>query len=335
MGADAVVKAAKKALKREESGSMKIKHLTKSLLEKWDSSGSGSFDKNEVRRCIEESELFVVDGKVVALKKKAGGGVNGDKKRKSSAEKDNGESVKDGSATTEEADRKAAKKAAKRAKKETKNAGKTTTASATTTAASSSGNESSIQTWRTQHKIVLRDSRNGEEGATATKSIVSNEDYHPYQTFDAPGCREKILGELISHCTVANAFARPTPIQAQCWPVLLSCDSKTGRHRDAVGIAETGSGKGAPLRIHWRLRRTKLACSWLSLVRAHILHLYNIRHRRRQARRSHSQCRLCPSCPGKDRSPTSPAVRPACSCWPPRASWPCNRKRCWKSSARS
>ncbi|KAL3786028.1 hypothetical protein ACHAW5_008641 [Stephanodiscus triporus] len=243
MGADAVVKAAKKALKREESGSMKIKHLTKSLLEKWDSSGSGSFDKNEVRRCIEESELFVVDGKVVALKKKGGGGVIGDKKRKSSAEKDNGESVKDGSATKEEADRKAAKKAAKRAKKEMKNAGKTTTESATTAAASSSGDDSSIQTWRTQHKIVLRDSRNGEEGATATKSIVSNEDYHPYQTFDAPGCREKILGELISHCTVANAFTRPTPIQAQCWPVLLSCDSKTGRHRDAVGIAETGSGK--------------------------------------------------------------------------------------------
>jgi superfamily II DNA/RNA helicase len=31
-------------------------------------------------------------------------------------------------------------------------------------------------------------------------------------------------------------FARPTPIQSQCWPILLA-------KRDVVGIAETGSGK--------------------------------------------------------------------------------------------
>ncbi|EED93878.1 atp-dependent RNA helicase, partial [Thalassiosira pseudonana CCMP1335] len=37
-------------------------------------------------------------------------------------------------------------------------------------------------------------------------------------------------------------FERPSPIQAQCWPVLLQTDSK-GRHCDVVGIAETGSGK--------------------------------------------------------------------------------------------
>lgn len=39
-----------------------------------------------------------------------------------------------------------------------------------------------------------------------------------------------------------NGFQRPSPIQAQCWPALLTCDSK-GRHQDVVGIAETGSGK--------------------------------------------------------------------------------------------
>ena len=264
MEAEAVViKAAKKALKREESGSMRIKDLTKSLLEKLldnttTTSGS-SYDKNAVRRCIEGSDSFVVDGKVVALKKKKGGGGGGgddgeSKKRKSSSAKEEGngggESVgRDGGvATTAAADRKAAKKAAKRAKKERKGADDepttVATATATTAGASSSGDNSSIQAWRTQHKIVLRDSRGGEEGAAATKAISANEEYHPYQTFDAPGCRERIPGELIRQCTVANKFTRPSPIQAQCWPVLLSCDPRTGRHRDAVGIAETGSGKG-------------------------------------------------------------------------------------------
>jgi hypothetical protein len=246
MESDAVViKAAKKALKREESGSMKIKDLAKSLLEKLDNTTSGSYDKNAVRRCIEGSDSFVVDGKFVALKKKGGGG--GDdgesKKRKSSsAEEGGGESVGDGGVATTSADRKAAKKAAKRAKKERKDADEPTTV-ATATAGASSGDNSSIQAWRTQHKIVLRDSRSGEEGVAATKAISTNEEYHPYQTFDAPGCQERILGELIRQCTVANKFTRPSPIQAQCWPVLLSCDPRTGRHRDAVGIAETGSGK--------------------------------------------------------------------------------------------
>ena len=257
MEAEAVIiKAAKKALKREESGSMKIKDLAKSLLEKLDDTTSGSCDKNAVRRCIEGSDSFVVDGKIVTLKKKGGGGDGDDgesKKRKSSsAEEGGGESVGDGgvatttTTTAAAADRKAAKKAAKRAKKERKGADEPTTVetATTTTGGASSGDNSSIQAWRTQHKIVLRDSRGGEEGAAATKAISTNEEYHPYQTFDAPRCQERILGELIRQCTVANKFTRPSPIQAQCWPVLLSCDPGTGRHRDAVGIAETGSGKG-------------------------------------------------------------------------------------------
>jgi hypothetical protein len=256
----AVIKAAKRALKREESGSMKIKRLTKSLLEELDNNTSaGSYDKNTVRRCIEGSDSFVVDGKVVTLKKKGGGGGGGDgvngenKKRKSSsAEEGGGDGVGDGGGTATAADRKAAKKAAKRAKKERKGADEPTTAAtagSTSAGASTGDDDSSIRAWRTQHKIVLRDSRGGEVGAAATKLISSNEDYRPYRTFDAPGCREKILGELIRQCTVANKFARPSPIQAQCWPVLLSVDPRTGRHRDAVGIAETGSGKGGRRRF--------------------------------------------------------------------------------------
>ena len=33
-----------------------------------------------------------------------------------------------------------------------------------------------------------------------------------------------------------EGFTQPTPIQAQCWPILQS-------GRDLIGVAETGSGK--------------------------------------------------------------------------------------------
>merc|ERR1719499_1938734 len=36
--------------------------------------------------------------------------------------------------------------------------------------------------------------------------------------------------------SVCEKFEKPTPIQAQCWPILAS-------GRDVIGIAETGSGK--------------------------------------------------------------------------------------------
>jgi len=35
---------------------------------------------------------------------------------------------------------------------------------------------------------------------------------------------------------LTSSFTKPTPIQSQCWPILLA-------NRDAIGIAETGSGK--------------------------------------------------------------------------------------------
>lgn len=44
------------------------------------------------------------------------------------------------------------------------------------------------------------------------------------------------LGFPPSIMSVCDGFAKPTPIQAQCWPVLAS-------GRDVIGIAETGSGK--------------------------------------------------------------------------------------------
>jgi len=44
------------------------------------------------------------------------------------------------------------------------------------------------------------------------------------------------LGFSSSIMTVCEGFSKPTPIQAQCWPILAS-------GRDVIGIAETGSGK--------------------------------------------------------------------------------------------
>jgi len=64
-----VIKAAKKTLKRQESGSMKIKNLTKTLLTKFESDNSVPSCKVTVKKWIEESDVFDVDGKVVTLKK--------------------------------------------------------------------------------------------------------------------------------------------------------------------------------------------------------------------------------------------------------------------------
>merc|ERR1719153_739251 len=51
----------------------------------------------------------------------------------------------------------------------------------------------------------------------------------PLQTFAELGFPDSIM-------KICSGFSTPTPIQAQCWPVLAS-------GRDIIGIAETGSGK--------------------------------------------------------------------------------------------
>jgi ATP-dependent RNA helicase DBP3 len=56
----------------------------------------------------------------------------------------------------------------------------------------------------------------------------------------------------LEKCT--NKFTKPTPIQAQTWPILLS-------FRDVIGIAETGSGKtlafGLPALQHIKKRKAE------------------------------------------------------------------------------
>jgi ATP-dependent RNA helicase DBP3 len=53
--------------------------------------------------------------------------------------------------------------------------------------------------------------------------------FKPLQTFAELGFPDTIM-------KICSGFSHPTPIQAQCWPVLAS-------GRDIIGIAETGSGK--------------------------------------------------------------------------------------------
>merc|ERR550534_43230 len=53
--------------------------------------------------------------------------------------------------------------------------------------------------------------------------------FKPLQTFAELGFPDSIM-------KICSGFSNPTPIQAQCWPVLAS-------GRDIIGIAETGSGK--------------------------------------------------------------------------------------------
>jgi len=206
-----VIKAAKKTLKRQGSA-MKLKSLAKELLEKFESDSEVPSCKKTVSKWIEESDVFEVDGKMVMLKSK---------KRKSSDDENAGDD-------------------AKKAKKSKKDKKKKETSSADADAAPA--DNESIQQWRKNNKIVLMDSRSGEEGAEETKKLPGNQQYYPFQTFNDPICVEKIPDKLLKQCTEKNGFQKPSPIQAQCWPVLLTSDSN-GRHRDVVGIAETGSGK--------------------------------------------------------------------------------------------
>lgn len=183
-----VIKAAKKTLKRQGS-SMKLKSLAKELLEKFESDSEIPSCKKTVSKWIEESDAFEVDGKIVMLK---------DKKRKSSDD-ENGSGD-----------------APKKAKKSKKDKKKKKKESSSADVAAPADNES-IQEWRKSNKIVLMDSRTGEEGAKETKKLPANKQYYPFQSFSDPLCVEKIPDKLLKQCTEVNGFQKPSPIQAQCW----------------------------------------------------------------------------------------------------------------------
>ena len=92
-----------------------------------------------------------------------------------------------------------------------------------------------------EHPAVAAMSEADKAAARAERrTAVEGCDLAPVLTFEQTG-----LGAELLHST--REFAAPSPIQAQCWPIILS-------GRDLIGIAATGSGKtlgfGLPMMAH-------------------------------------------------------------------------------------
>lgn len=85
----------------------------------------------------------------------------------------------------------------------------------------------------------------------------SNCIYKPVLTFEELKCDPKFL-------KICNGFETPTPIQSQCWPILLS-------GRDIIGIAETGSGKTFAFAIPGLVHLASQSVSKSKAVKARML----------------------------------------------------------------
>jgi hypothetical protein len=106
---------------------------------------------------------------------------------------------------------------------------------------SSSQSLTPIGEWRKSNKIVVMHAKDDHDGKEETKKICKDDAYFPFLSFEDPTCKAVIAEALLRQCTEVNGFTKPSPIQAQSWPILMN--KKNGRKRDVVGIAETGSGK--------------------------------------------------------------------------------------------
>lgn len=194
-----VVKAARKILKKKGSaGSMKLKELAKLVANQMDKGEN----YKEIKKCLSNSEKLCVEGKVVCLSSK-------DMKRR----------LEGGDAQSNVRSKKA------RVSKDEK----------VTSASDDDKFLSSIETWRKDNKIVVMHCKDDEIGIKGTKKINKDPVFFPFTGFS--DCKNTINNSLIRQCTEANGFKKPSPIQAQSWPILMN------KKRDIVGIAETGSGK--------------------------------------------------------------------------------------------
>ena len=218
---ESALKIAKKSLKKAESGSLELKALAKRVVKKL-SKNHPNVDVKTIQKLItsnKSSKKFVVEGKLVSLgtKRKATSSTTKNKKKE---EGKPCKKQKTGEPSCENGD-------------------------------SSLSSLASVEDWRKQHKIVLKDTHDDDEGQKASKQIRQAKEYFPYRSFDAPGCVQHIAPALLRQCTEKNGFQKPSPIQAQCWPVLMESvpvdgetkNNKKTKTRDVVGIAETGSGK--------------------------------------------------------------------------------------------
>jgi len=175
----ATVKAAKKALKKHDSDTMKMKALTKLVLDKLGSEVGDS--KKAIQKVIEDSDVFNIDGKNVSLR------TSGKKRKASDSESgDNNDS-----SSGDDDDLKKAKKAAKRAKKEAKKKKKEASSSSST---SKETNDEDATKWRKEHKVVLRDARDD-----GNKALDSNAAYKPI----IPLTRQDARLQFLLHCSIS------------------------------------------------------------------------------------------------------------------------------------
>ena len=219
----AVVKAAKKALKKETS--LKLVDLTARIAH---AVGTDHLEAVSDQLKASSKVLAIDDKHIVTLRRK-----NKDKKDKSNKKKRgrcSSDNVNNDNNVNDQAIH-AKTTASKKAKRNKNN-----------------NNNNSIDDWRQQHKIVVRSTDDTDQALrTDQQRLHANPAYFPYTTFDA--CRPALDDALLQHCTAVHKFTTPSPVQAQAWPLLVA-------QRDVVGIAETGSGKtlafGLPALSHMK-----------------------------------------------------------------------------------
>lgn len=235
--ASTVLKVAKKSLKRQDSKSMKVKALVKLIVKEMESRSTSSnnnvVDAKMIKKWIQDSSKFNVDGKIVSLsskkQKKEKGGIKRSispltvvtkKARLSDNEEDDQQSTSASTSCTSDSLTK------KKEKKKEKDSDDVTM-------------EDVIQ-WRKENKIMVK---NATDNTELDNALTSNPSYFPYISFESTECQTEIAVPLLKQCTEGNGFTKPSPIQAQSWPILLSHKKANIPPRDMVGIAETGSGK--------------------------------------------------------------------------------------------
>lgn len=207
---DLAIKTGKKILKKSKDESeVALKDLTSQILKKLQSKNkiSDCISMDDIKSWIKSSSKFQVDGKVVRLTKK--------RKNEESA--------------SLEFD------AVKKQKSNKKNM-------SLSSVEAEDVQIHQVEEWRKQHKIVLKHTTDDEEGVKASEAVRKMQEYLPYTNFSSKRIQQAVHEKLIKQCTEFNGFKTPSPIQAQCWPVLLH-EGDDGKRRDVVGIAETGSGK--------------------------------------------------------------------------------------------
>jgi hypothetical protein len=203
---ETALKAAKKMVKKNGSYAIKCKSLVKKIAKKI---GDESTEV-DIKKWLSSSKYFVIDGKIVTFKA-------------------NHSPVPDESCTMASSNRHPKQSYVGIQSRPTQNI---------------SMNHEQTKQWRQQNKIVLKGTISGmSEDESASDSMLNeHESYFPYTSFEALKQNSEVPDILLRQCTEVNGFVKPSPIQAQCWPVLLKT-GVDGKQRDVIGIAETGSGK--------------------------------------------------------------------------------------------